>query len=247
MASIKDDRGYNQGFKPSKAMGVRIERRCDYMISQMDMGKKDMRILEIGCGTGDISFLLSKKSSAQVLGTDICSPFIEDSRKQHSSPNLEYEVLDFNDLKSVNKIIGGNKFDYIVGNGILHHLYCELDNDLVSINHLLKIDGKIIFLEPNILNPYCFIIFKFPFFRKLANLEPAEMAFTKNFITKKLINSGYKNIKVEYKDFLIPGTPPFLINPIINIGKMVEKMTLLNRLSQSIYVTASKTSGLYDK
>ena len=240
MASIKDDRGYNQGFKPSKAMDVRMERRCDYMISQMDLSKNNIKILEIGSGTGEISYFLSQKTKAEVLGTDICLPFIEQSRKEYIAPNLKYDVLDFNNIDSVNKVTSGEKFDYIVGNGILHHLYHELDNDLVSINNLLKKEGKMIFLEPNILNPYCFVIFNFPFFRKLANLEPVEMAFTKKFITKKLINSGYKNIKVEYKDFLIPGTPSFLIKPIIIIGKLIEKTPLLRKLSQSIYVTASK-------
>lgn len=240
MASIKDDRGYNQGFKPSKAMDVRTERRCDYMVSQMDLSRINIKILEIGSGTGEISYLLSKKTWAEVLGTDICLPFIEQSRKEYLAPNLKYDVLDFNNHDSVKDVTNGEKFDYVVGNGILHHLYDELDSDLVNINNLLKTDGKMIFLEPNILNPYCFVIFNFAFFRKLANLEPTEMAFNKKFITKKLLSSGYANIKVEYKDFLIPGTPSFLIKPIITIGKLIEKTPLLRKLSQSIYVTASK-------
>jgi len=83
MASIQDDRGYNQGFKPSKAMDVRMERRCDYMISQMELSKQNIRILEIGCGTGEISHFLANKTKAQILGTDICLPFIENSRKNY--------------------------------------------------------------------------------------------------------------------------------------------------------------------
>lgn len=240
MASIQDDRGYNQGFKPSKSMDVRMERRCDYMISQMNLTKDGVRILEIGCGTGEISHFLSQKTHAEIVGTDLCSPFIESSRKEYSSPNLKYEVLDFNDPESIRKVVGDEKFDYIVGNGILHHLFYNLDQSLSSINHLLKPDGKMVFLEPNILNPYCFLIFTFPFFRKLANLEPDEMAFTKQLITTKLKATGYNNIKIEHKDFLIPGTPSFLIKPVIIIGAFIEKIPFLNKWSQSIYVTANK-------
>lgn len=240
MASIRDNRGYNQGFKPSKAMDVRMERRCDYMISQMDLSKKNIRILEIGCGTGEISHLLSQKTKAEILGTDICLPFIENSRKEYLASNLRYEVLDFNNIESIAKVVGDEKFDYIVGNGILHHLFYKLDESLTSINHLLKTNGKMIFLEPNILNPYCFLIFKFPFFRKLAKLEPGEMAFTKKLSQKKLEDAKYNNIKIKHKDFLIPGTPTFLIKPVIIIGNLIEKIPLLNKLSQSIYVTASK-------
>ena len=240
MASIRDDRGYNQGFKPSRAMKMRMERRCDYMISQMTKNNDEIKILEIGCGTGEISYLLSQKTKAKILGTDICLPFIEKAREKYSSLNLNYEVLDFNDSENINKIIGNEKFDYIVGNGILHHLFYKLDESLNNINHLLNTTGKMIFMEPNILNPYCFVIFKFPFFRKLAKLEPGEMAFSKKLIIKKLEATGYNNIKIEHKDFLVPSTPSFLIRPVIIVGKLIEKIPLLNKLSQSIYVAASK-------
>jgi 2-polyprenyl-3-methyl-5-hydroxy-6-metoxy-1,4-benzoquinol methylase len=240
MGSIKDDRGYKQGFKPSKAMDVRMERRCDYMIGQIDLSKKNVKISEIGCGTGEISYFLSQKTNAEILGTDICLPFIEKSKKEYSSPNLKYEVLDFTDSASINKVVGDIKFDYIVGNGILHHLFYSLDESLACINSLLKDGGKMIFLEPNILNPYCFLIFNFPIFRKLAKLEPGEMAFNKKLINKKLEANGYNNIKIEHRDFLIPGTPSFLIKPVIIVGKIIEKIPLLNKLSQSIYITASK-------
>lgn len=241
MASIQDDRGYNQGFKPSKAMDRRMERRCDYMISQMDLSRKNINILEIGCGTGEISYFLSQKTNAKILGTDICLPFIEKCRKEYHSSNLKYEVLDFTDIENIKKVVGNQKFDYIVGNGILHHMFYKLDKSLVDINRLLATDGKMIFLEPNILNPYCFLIFKSSFFRKLVKLEPDEMAFNKKLIANKLEVAGYNNIKNEHKDFLLPGTPSFLIAPIIAIGNIIEKVPLLNKLSQSIYISADKS------
>jgi 2-polyprenyl-3-methyl-5-hydroxy-6-metoxy-1,4-benzoquinol methylase len=241
MASIQDDRGYNQGFKPSKAMDIRMDRRCDYMIRQMDLSKKNTSILEIGCGTGEISYFLSQKTDTDVLGTDICLPFIKECKKRYSSPNLKYEVLDFTSAKSIKKVVGNKKFDYIVGNGIIHHMFYKLDKALVDINKLLATDGKMIFLEPNILNPYCFLIFKSSYFRKFAKLEPDEMAFSKQLIIKKLETARYKNIKIEHRDFLLPVTPSFLIKSAIAIGSVVEKIPLLNKLSQSIYISASKS------
>ena len=95
-----------------------------------------------------------------------------------------------------------------------------------------------IFLEPNIYNPYCYLIFTYPYFRKKASLEPTEMAFSKKFIIKKLNTAGYKNIKVEYKDFLLPGIPKFLIKPSIIIGSVAEKVPLIKMVSQSIFISA---------
>lgn len=123
MTSIKDDRGYNQGFKSSKALTIRTLRRCNYIISQMPIINKDNEVLEIGCGTGEISFMLANLTKQKVLGIDICTPFIEEANKTYNLPNLEYNVIDFNEITLLEK----RKFDYIVGNGILHHLYCNLD------------------------------------------------------------------------------------------------------------------------
>ncbi len=235
MGSIKDDRGYNQGFRQSKALEIRTERRCDYVIQQMDKSESAF-ILEIGCGTGEMSFILARKTSMEVLGTDLCVPFIEEAKRQYQLPNLQYRVLDFH-----RPVLGGQKFDYIVGNGILHHLHNNLDQTLQNLKALLKEDGKIIFLEPNIYNPYCFLIFNtLPVFRKMANLEPDEMAFSASFITKALRKHNYKEIKVEYKDFLLPNTPDFLINPSITVGAVLERTPILKMISQSIFISAKK-------
>jgi 2-polyprenyl-3-methyl-5-hydroxy-6-metoxy-1,4-benzoquinol methylase len=239
MKNLKDDKGFNQIWHKTKAMEIRTERRADYMIANMQPNEKS-EILEIGCGTGDISFLIAKKTDNQVIGADLCTPFIEEARSKYVLDNLEYKLLDFNDPENVQRVVSNKKFRYIVGNGILHHLYFHLDNALKNIHSLLDDDGKLIFLEPNILNPYCFLIFKFPFFRKKAKLDPEEMAFTKEFIGKKLASTGFKNIKVEYRDFLIPGTPTSLIRPLIALGDLAEKIPIINKISQSIYITATK-------
>ena len=235
MASLTDDRGYNQMFAPSKAMQIRSERRSDMIISEMQL-TKDSIILEIGCGTGEIAAFIAGKVDAKVIGTDICIPFVEEANKKHKRDNLHFEYLDFNKPESLN----GQKFDYIIGNGILHHLYYHLDEALVAIRALLKDGGKLIFLEPNLVNPYVYLIFSYPYLRKKANLEPDEMAFTKSFIQEKLKNAGYSSSKVVYKDFLLPVIPDALIKPVLVVGDFVEKIPLLNKMTQSIFIVGNK-------
>lgn len=231
--SVRDDRGYNQIWMDSLSTRVRLERRCDYMISQMKVAP-EKSILEIGCGIGANSFMLAQKTGMRVLGTDLCEPFIEEARQKYSAPGLSYEVLDFNHAAGFRD----ERFDYIVGNGILHHLYHSLDQALVNVRQLLKSEGKIIFLEPNLHNPYVYAIFSYPALRAKAHLEPAEMAFTKRWAAKKLQNAGYEKIKIEYKDFLLPGIPDALIKPSIIVGDLVERLPLLRMVSQSIFITA---------
>lgn len=238
MASIKDDRGYNQGFAEAKSTMVRMGRRTDLLLSEMEI-TRDTRILEIGCGTGEVSYWMAERSPAQVWGTDFCTPFIEEAKKKYQLPNLRYEVVDFNNPNSFSDM----QFDYIVGNGILHHLYNNLDEALASMRCLLKENGKIIFLEPNFYNPYIYFIFSYPRLRAKVNLEPGEMAFSKRFIAGKLAQAGFEDIRVEYRDFLLPGIPNFLIAPSIAVGAVLERIPLVSKMSQSIFIRASKLSS----
>ena len=66
------------------------------------------------------------------------------------------------------------------------------------------------------------------------------MALTKGEMQKVLQIAGYQSIKIEYKDFLLPDTPAFLVNPIIALGSVLERIPIINYLSQSIFISAKK-------
>lgn len=212
-----------------------MRRRADLLLSEMKH-TEHTRILEIGCGTGEISFWIAQQSDASILGTDLCTPFIEKATQTYQRKNLRYAVLDFNKADEFQ----GEKFDYIIGNGILHHLYQQLDDACLHMKDLLNEGGKIIFLEPNYHNPYVYSIFTFPWLRKLAKLEPDEMAFTNGYIRKKLLKNSYVNIQIDYRDFLLPCIPEFLITPSIILGNILENIPFLRGLSQSLFIRAEK-------
>lgn len=231
--SIQDDRGFNQVWRDSKATRVRAERRCDLMLAAMDLSRK-VSILEIGCGLGSNAFLMATKSGMDVTGVDICQSFVENAKSQYRLKNLSYRTLDFNcpdDLPP-------GSFDYVVGNGILHHLYQNLDGALKNIHRLLKPGGKMVFFEPNLYNPYVFMIFRIPPLRKLARLDPDEMAFSKRYAEGLLRNTGFRAIQVEFKDFLLPGIPDFLINLSIAAGDFLERIPLARAWAQSLFIQA---------
>lgn len=204
------------------------------MISQMRTPISGS-VLEIGCGTGRNSFMLASKTGMRVLGTDICVPFIEEANRNFQLPHLRFAVLDFNQAAQFE----GETFDYIVGNGILHHLYHHLADALTNMRRLLKPGGKIVFIEPNLYNPYICTIFRIPYFRRLAHLEPDEMAFSKRHAERLLSAAGYKDIKVEYRDFLLPGIPDIFIAPSIAMGAVLERVPAVRMMSQSVFISAT--------
>lgn len=234
MEHIRDDKGFNQVWRESLSTRVRARRRCDYMVSKAGISSSS-RVLEIGCGTGANAYHLASVTGADVLGVDICEPFVEQARLKYSLPNLRYQKADFNSAYDLTS----EQFDCVVGNGILHHLYDNLDQAFSSMKRLLKPGGKIVFLEPNISNPYVYLIFSFQRLRQWAHLEPTEMAFSRQFAIEKLQRLGFVQISVEYRDFLVPGVPSVLIYPLVLLGAILEKIPGFRRLAQSIFITAS--------
>ena len=236
MTSIKDERGFNQIFIDSPAARIRKKRRFDYMISKMDVNNPDLSILEIGSGTGEGISYITEITNATGIGLDLSAKFIEISKNRYLSKNLNFIQANFNE-SNINEVLGNRKFDYIIGNGILHHLYFNLDSSLINLKLLLKPQGKLIFIEPNLYNPYVAAIFSIPFLRRKTFLEPDEMAFSKTFIKKKCKKAGFTNIEVKIKDFLLPTIPDYLIGTTIKIGEILEK-TPLTVIAQSLYITA---------
>ena len=67
------------------------------------------------------------------------------------------------------------------------------------------------------------------------------MAFSRRYITSLLSAAGYRNIRVEYKYFLLPGIPDVLIAPSIAAGAVMERIPLVRMVSQSIFISATKS------
>lgn len=231
--SVRDEAGYNQGWTGGSSTRVREERRAELMLSKM-AADSSRSVLEIGCGRGEIARHLAAQSGMQVLGVDRSESFVREANLKASGTSAHFEVLDFTRPED----ILGRRFNYVVGNGILHHLYYDLPASLQAIRRLLADDGKIIFLEPNLHNPYVYLIFSRPALRRRARLEPDEMAFSRRFAIERLGEAGFRDIEVDYRDFLIPGVPDWAIRPLVEFGEIAETMPGLKHLSQSLFISA---------
>ena len=81
----------------------------------------DARILDLGCGGGDVARLLLSKARADgfaptVLGVDPDSRALEHARR-FSVPGLELRACHSSDL-----VTEGEQFDLVISNHVLHHL-----------------------------------------------------------------------------------------------------------------------------
>jgi SAM-dependent methyltransferase len=237
--SVQDEGGHNQGWTGGHSTDLRQERRCDLLISTMTPSSSS-KVLEIGCGRGEIARYLAAKTGMQILGIDVSERFIEEAQNKSTENNVRFEVLDFMDAE---ERFQDERFDYIVGNGILHHLYYDLSPALRCIRDLLADRGRIAFLEPNIHNPYVYLIFSKPKLREIARLEPDEMAFSRRFAIEMLECAGFGHVNVQYRDFLVPGVPDWSVRPLVAIGRVAERTPGAKHLAQSLFISARTSSS----
>lgn len=229
--ALQDERGYNQIFAPVGATPVRMKRRSDWLVSQIGSGA---RVLEIGCGTGETAAYIASQTQAEVVAIDLSAAFVAEARRRHQAPNLRFEEFDL--LAGIEPPFG--RFDLVCGNGILHHLVKLLPEVLTSLRGLSNQGGRLAFIEPNLMNPYCAFIFGTGIGRRLGKLEPDEMAFTRGELVRALSGTGWNDIQVVTRDFLVPGIPLALVRPIEVIEPALEATRFTRWLAQSHFVTA---------
>ena len=109
---------------------------------------KGKKILDIGCGRGNLSFYLAL-NGANVIGIDLSKNFIEQCKKDAKDVDLN---LDFMVMNAQIPDFEKETFDMIVGSRSLHHLP-DLELFFRECKRLLKEKGFITFIEPLKKNP----------------------------------------------------------------------------------------------
>lgn len=111
---------------------------------------KGQTILDIACGVGYGSFLLSKGGAVRVDGVDISEKVIEYARSNYHAENLFFQTGDICEYKS------NIKYDLIVCYETIEHVK-NYDKALFNIHRLLREGGLLIISSPNrvITSPNC--------------------------------------------------------------------------------------------
>jgi len=214
----------------SPAGKVRAERRGNYFIDIAKINKNDI-VLEIGCGTGLFTEMVFKKTGAKLTATDISNELLNQARLK--APQVNF-IID--DAMKMN--FPSTSFDVVYGSSILHHL--EMDITLKEIFRVLKTDGRMIFAEPNMINPQIFIQKNIPFIKKLLGDSPDETAIIRWEFVKLMKAVGFKKIQVFPYDFLHPITPKPLIQIVNAIGKTIEKIPIFKEIAGSVIIYGEK-------
>lgn len=209
----------------------RAERRASLYVEHAVL-RPGTLALELGCGTG-LFLERVARSGAVVVGVDLSSELLARARARTASlANVRLARVDAHRLPFPEA-----SFDAVYGSSILHHL--DLVAALREARRVLKPEGRLVFTEPNLLNPQvAFMYCVGP--RDRFGLSPDEMAFTASRIRGVLEELGYIDIAVRTFDFLHPVVPRFLIGVVGHLGMLFEALPGVRAFAGSLLVRAMR-------
>lgn len=212
--------------------GLRRARRRGAFFVEHGGLRPGVRALEIGCGTG-VFLALTAPSGARIDGIDLSIELLaQASARFPAGGNVRLccgnvEKLPYPDAS----------FDVVYGSSILHHV--NLRPTLQEAQRVLKPGGRIVFAEPNLMNPH--IAFSFLLApRHLFGLSDDEMAFTRFHARCVLEELRFDEIAVTPYDFLYPLLPRSWIEPVLRLGAMLERAPLLREIAGSLLIRARR-------
>jgi SAM-dependent methyltransferase len=208
----------------------RADRRASLLVERAGLGP-GVRALELGCGTGVFLDRVAR-SGATLHGIDLSAELLAQvpARPDGGRPRLvrgDAERLPFPD----------GSFDAVYGSSVLHHLH--LDAALAEVLRVLRPGGCLAFAEPNLVNPHVAFIFAIAP-RERFGVSPDEMAFTRVEARRALARAGFAEVRVDPFDFLHPAVPGPIIEGVLRVGQLLERLPLLREIAGSLLLSARK-------
>jgi ubiquinone/menaquinone biosynthesis C-methylase UbiE len=116
------------------------------------IGAGHQRILELGCGSGDLTYELVD-NAARIVATDISHNAIELAEKRKELWPLSGEELskiEFRQMSAVHLDLPGDQFDWAISTSVIEHLHPEdVDLHLCEVRRVLKTGGNYLIWCPN--------------------------------------------------------------------------------------------------
>src|SRR5258706_9039907 len=107
------------------------------------LAREDATILDVACGTGDLSLELNKNSKAKIIGTDFCRPMLDVASAKTLAANARIPYLE---ADAMTLPFADDSFDAVTIAFGLRNLP-NFENGLKELNRVLKPGGALAILE----------------------------------------------------------------------------------------------------
>ena len=157
------------------------------LIERIAMPGKHDRVLDAGCGSGTISYFLSRHAG-EVTGMDSNPSAITYARSTYNAPHLEFRLGRFEDLYD------DKPFDRIYCIEVIEHLFGLQAADILSLFYKLANPGAQLFLTtPNYHSAWPMIEWLLDRLKLVATLDEAQHVthFTRRRLVAMCENAGW--------------------------------------------------------
>ncbi|MHA1987499.1 MAG: class I SAM-dependent methyltransferase [Promethearchaeota archaeon] len=223
---FKNEREYYSNKNPTSITEFELEReqffkKANVKLKQILGDIKGKKVLDVGCGTGSLSFYLAQEG-AIVIGIDLSRDLIDYCKAQSKNLGLP---IDFREMNAQIPDFEEKSFDIILGSRIIHHLP-DINLFFNVCKRLLKKNGFIAFIEPLKKNPIVELNRKF--FAPKERTEHEHPLYIRD-----IVNAGKIFGNLEHHEF-------FLISPLaMYFSRFINK--------PFIFTTAYKILNFFEK
>lgn len=127
-------------------LSLNIDRRWRRIVAgelRETLDDEDAMVLDVACGTGDLSLELNKNSKAQIIGTDFCRPMLAFA---HSKSMAETHAIPYVEGDAMDLPFADGQFDAVTIAFGLRNL-ANVADGLKGLHRILKPGGRLAVLE----------------------------------------------------------------------------------------------------
>lgn len=127
-------------------LSLNIDKRWRRIVSaelREILGDENATVLDVACGTGDLSLELNKNAKAQIIGTDFCRPMLD---KAQSKSVDEPRAIPYIESDALALPFDDNLFDAVTIAFGLRNL-ANVADGLAELRRVLKPGGRLVVLE----------------------------------------------------------------------------------------------------
>lgn len=190
-------------------------------------------VLEIGCGTGLFTSELAC-TAKRITAIDISPDLLNRAKERVTANNVVFALENAFAMS-----FPSAHFDAVIGSSCLHHL--DAARALQEFHRVLKPGGRIMFTEPNMLNPQIALQKNIPYLKRRSGDSPDETAFIRFNLKRSLIRAGFADISIVPFDFVHPAIPQWLLSIAVPFLSTCETIPFIKEIAGSLAIVGVKS------
>jgi len=187
------------------------------------------RLLDVGCGSGFYLPLLSRYAE-EIVGFDLSPEMVEGAWELIRAKGVSNVELFIGDAEQIDLPAG--TFDYILCFDVLHHIP-DLPGALKEMYRLLRPGGRLVAIEPNVLNPAVFAAHAVPAEERGALMRNWPWRF------KQALSPYFDEIEVRFINY-IASSPSERVSALLDVLTTVMARTPLRVFSMRQIITCTR-------